>query len=1252
MFRLTFIMSGFDSAYKLKEATIFIKKHYKENIDIEFIDSYKIDNSMEEYNTSIEKLRESNMIFIAMHGGVTYFKSLEKIMKKFEGKKKFFIYSGVEDENIVLLKKSGISPKQYETILSYYSIGGNENLKNMILYLASSFGDKKFSYNNPKILSWEGIYYPNKIIKDYTSYIENIKKSEKPVIAILFYSKYFRENNTRHIDNFIEEIENLGGAPLAIYTASAPDLANECRGIKWVIDNILMRDGSPQVDAIINTMAHAQSILGDPGDGTRAVEKSIFEGINVPVLQAMPTYQSLESWENSIKGIDMMALTSSVYDPEFDGQIITVATAYNDIVADEIGERYVFKPIKERINKVCRLALNWAKLRKIKNKDKKVAIIFHNMPPRNDMIGCAFGLDTPHSVYKIINALKEDGIYTEYDFQDGDEIINKIIQGVSNDTRWLTAEKAMEKSVDIISGDTYRQWFSKLSNAVREKMIEDWETPPGDLMVFEDKMPVPGIINGNIFIGVQPQRGYEEKAEEVYHSTDIVPPHQYIAYYKWLKNTFKADVIIHVGTHGTLEWLPGKEIGLSQNCYPDIAIDDIPHLYPYIINVPGEGAQAKRRSYAVILDHLIPSLMQSGTYDEMETLDELLKQYYHGKNGDSGKLIYIQEQIVELVLKNNYHLDLNFSEKDINDNFEIFAEKLHGWIEEIKCSLIKDGLHIFGMVPEGERFENLVFALLRLSNGEAPSLIESICRAKGLDYRDLKDNPYKVNNNNSITNLMILDEVDEIGRNIIRKFHSLDYKLESIKEIIEEYFHTKDNKKTEDIYKTLKFVSEVINPKLKGTVDEIKYIVEGVRGNFVPPGGSGCPTRGRVSILPTGRNFYTIDPAAVPTKAAWKVGKQLGDNIIDRYLKDEGKYPENIVMVIYSGETIKTCGDDIAEALYLMGIKPKWLESTDKVIGLEVIPLEELKRPRIDVTLRITGLFRDTFPNIIELVEEAVNMASSLDEDESENYIKRNILNEIKNLIDSGFSVEQAEEEAGMRIFGCPPGTYGAGVGILINSKNWEDVNDLGDVYTLWGGHAYGKNFHGKKVKEVFSRRLASAEVTVKNESSVEIDMLDSDDFYNYHGGLIAAVKSNSGKSPRAYCGNSSDPARTKIKDVNEETARIIRSRILNPKWFEGLKKHGYKGAQEISAMVDIVFGWDATADVVEDWMYEKISETYLFNEERREWIKNANSWAIHSMTERLLEANQRGMWSAKDETIEKLKEIYLSIEGDIEDHI
>ncbi|MBU5592670.1 cobaltochelatase subunit CobN [Clostridium sp. MSJ-4] len=1250
MFKITFIMSGFDSSYGLKKVNKNIKEHYKEDIYLDFMKCSEVDKGEEGLNECRRKIGESDFVFISLHGGVTHFKSLEKLMEEFNDKKKFFIHSKVDGEDEVLLKKSGISKFQYNEILSYYLMNGYENLKNMIFYLANNFGGKNLALNEQKIPTWEGIYYLGKNIHDYEGYIEKIKKENKPIVAILFYTQYFRENNTRHIDKFIEEIESLGGSPLAIYTASAPDLSIGRKGLNWVIDNMLMKNGVSQVDAIINTMAHTQSILSNPGDGTKVISNSIFEKIGVPVFQAMNTYQSLESWQKSLRGIDMMSLTSSVYATEFDGQIITVTTAYSEMLVDEIGEKYIFKPIPERVNKVCRLALNWAKLRHIENKDKKVAILFHNMPPRNDMIGCAFGLDTPQSVFNMVNALKKEGVYTEYDFKHGDEIINRIIDAVSNDSRWLTAERALEKSVDIIEGKLYRQWFSELSDMVQNKMIKDWGESPGEFMVFDDKFPVPGIINGNVFIGLQPSRGYEDKAEEVYHSTDIAPPHQYIAFYKWIKKVFKADVVVHVGTHGTLEWLPGKEIGLSENCYPDINIDDMPHLYPYIINIIGEGIQAKRRSYAVILDHLIPSLMQSGTYDDMEDIDELIKQYYHAKQGDTGKLIHIQKEIIELVIKNNYQEDLKTNLKDIEENFEEFMEELHGWIEEIKNSLVKDGLHVFGNIPQGERYENLVCALLRLQNGKVLSLIEGTCIAQGLDYNYIQNNGYEKGEDGK-TNLMILDSIEEKSRELIRKFHKANYKEEAIKDIINEYFEHEDN--TEELMNTLSFASKVVTNKLNNTTDEIKYFIEGVKGNFVPPGGGGSPTRGKVSILPTGRNFYSIDPTAVPTKASWQVGKQLGEKLLQRYLKEEGKYPETVVLVVYAGETMKTCGDDIAEALYLMGIKPKWLESTDKVIGLEVIPLEELKRPRIDVTLRITGLFRDTFPNIIELIEEGVNIASALEGESAEdNYIRKNIFKEVKELVGNGMSFEEAEEQASMRIFGCPPGTYGAGVSNLINSKNWKDINDLGDVYALWGGHAYGSKLHGKKVKEVFQRRLKEAQVTVKNESSMEIDMLDSDDFYNYHGGLIAAIRANSGKAPRSYSGNSSDPERTKIKDINEETARIMRSRILNPKWFEGLKKHGYKGAQEISKMVDIAFGWDATSQVIEDWMYEKISETYLFHDEKREWIKSVNPWAVHSMVERLLEAHQRGMWNAKKESVDKLRQLYLDIEGDIEEHV
>ncbi|WP_303863939.1 cobaltochelatase subunit CobN [Alkalibaculum bacchi] len=1250
MFKITWILSPMDSSYSLREARELTKEEAGDQIMVHFIDSYKMDTDLEEYQRSYEYLENADFIGILIHGGLTQFNSFEEIMNQYGGKKKFFIYSGFEDENRAMLKHSKIFPEEYSEIVKYIRGGSTNNCINLYKYLSSKYGDKKHSYDPPEALSWEGIYYPKKDFNTCVTEIAHKRKAGTPIIGVLFYSKYAHERNTEHIDALITEVEKRGAYPFVIYTASAPEPCVGCKGFKWVMDNLLMINGNCQVDAIINVLGYSQSIMASAGDGRKMIQNSIFEALDIPVMQGVVTYQTYEDWKTNLRGVDGMSFTSSIYYPEFDGQITTTTFAYSEYVKDHIGNRTVHKPILSQVSQICRLAINWAKLRIVDNKDKKVAILFHNMPPRNDMIGCAFGLDTPQSVYLMVEALKKAGVKTEYSFEGGDEIIQRIINAVTIDTRWLSADQAIERSVDTIAGEEYRDWFSKLDNKVQEELIRDWGNPPGEYMVHNDTLPLPGIINGNIFIGLQPPRGYEEKAEEVYHNTDIVPPHQYISYYKWIRNAFKADVIFHVGTHGTLEWLPGKEIGLSKACYPYVTIDDIPHLYPYSITVLGEGIQAKRRSHAVILDHLIPSMMLSGTYDDMEELDELLKQHYQAKQGDQGKIQVLKEKIIELALENNYDKDLNIHKKEMEEDFQGFIKILHSWLESIKNTLIKDGLHIFGRMPTEERLENMICALLRLSNGEIPSLLEAVSTLYGYDYKYIVEQEHKVNSTGK-TNLMIVDELEEFSRKIIHMYIESKLDINATIQYVKESIGCEETN-IQQLLLILDFICQEVMPKLKDTEDEIKNMVKGIEGRFVPPGKGGSPTRGNVDILPTGRNFYSIDPRAVPTRASWEVGKQLGDQLIERYLKEEGMVPQSVVIVIYAGETMKTSGDDVAEVLYLMGIKPKWVDNTDIVMGLEVIPLEELKRPRIDVTLRISGLFRDTFPNLIEMIEEAVNKVAALDESGEDNYLKRNIDLEVQELLKEGASLKVAQEESKLRIFSDPPGTYGAGVDMLIESKNWKDYTDLGNNYVFWGGHAYGKNVHGKRVTEVFSKRMSRAEITIKNESSMEIDMLESDDFYNYHGGLIAAVRTKSGKKPKSYCGDSSDPARVKLNDVGEQSAKIMRARILNPKWFDGLTKHGYKGAQEISGMVNFVFGWDATSDIIEDWMYEKISENYLFNDERREWIKSVNPWAVHNMVERLLEANQRGMWNAKEESLEKLHGLYLSIEGDIEEYI
>lgn len=1248
MFKIVFITSKFDNIYSINKVSHSLLDEYPNKFDFKYYKISEIDNSSQKYEELKDDIGGSNLVCIMLHGGVSTFKKFLKLKEEFNQRIPFFIHSTIEDENREFISKSGLSLLVQDKLSKYYSLGGEKNYRNMILYAANSLVKTDYEVDDYEFPRWEGIYdyeISDCISKEEEkSYLDKLL-DRKNVIALMVHGKEWKTKKIKVINKFVEEIRKEGGEPLVVFTNSVPNPEIKSKGTRWVIDNYFKRNGKVIPSSIINLIAYSQSIFDQPGDGMAMVDKSIFEDLNIPVIQAMNTYQDRETWENDIRGLDAMSLTSNVYYPEFDGQIISVTCCTHETIIDEFGENSIFLPIDERINKIVRMAMGWSRLANKENKDKKVAIILHNMPPRNDMIGCAFGLDTPNSVYNMVETFSEMGIITAYKFENGDDIIQRIIKTVSNDQKWLSAEKVLERSIDTIEKEKYSKWFTNLDLKIKNKIISQWGAPPGEFMVYNELLPVPGILNGNIFIGLQPARGMMERAEELYHNTDFVIPHQYYSFYKWIKEEFKADVIYHVGTHGTLEWLPGKEIGLCNSSCPDFNIDDIPHLYDYSINVTGEGLQAKRRSYAALISYMIPALTLAGEYEDIEEMDELIKQYYQAENARDPKIEEIKENILERVFKYNYNLDMNLDKETIRNNYKDFINKLHSYIEELKSSTIKDGLHILGEAAAGDRCATLIQALLRIDSCGILAADKAVAKALGYDIDELIDNPCVVRDGKS--NLMLLDDIRNICTDIIKEIISSEKSLE--KDIFKNEYANYGVKEKKYLNILRKNILEIVLPKINQTEREKLNTKIGAEGKFIIPGQSGCPTRGNIDILPTGTNFYSIDPNKIPSRAAWKVGKKLANELIERYLSDEGELPKNIAMIIYSGETMKTNGDDIAEALYLMGVRPIWLNEGNRVIGLEAIPYEELKRPRIDVTLRITGLFRDTFPILIRLLEEAVNLVSQLDESEENNYIKKNINEDIAKLLEDGYSLEESEKLSKMRVFGCPPGTYGAGVGVLIYSKQWNSAEDLGRAYVNWSSYAYGSDYHGTKAENMFMQRMKKAEVTVKNESSVEIDMLESDDYFVYHGGLVAAIKYASGESPKSYSGNTSDPERVKIKNIKEETARIMRSRILNPKWFEGLKRHGYKGAQEVSGAVDIFFGWDATAEVAEDWMYDRISETYIENVENRKWLAEHNPHAVLNISERLLEANQRNMWKASQEKLEILRNIYLNIEGDVE---
>jgi cobaltochelatase CobN len=1191
--------------------------------------------SMDEF---VEFARTSHVVIVHLMGDLPQYDQLLASLQS--AGVPFLVASSIFERNEELIDLSTVDPEDYRTIVSYLNYGGKKNFENLVLHVINRFTGASFEVGAPKQPQWEGIYHPdfdhNPTLEEY---MEERFLTDQPTVGVWFHQSHWLSGDISFVDSIIREVERRGANVLPVFFSGTKDETMGIKGLEWVVDNYFMKESRPLVDAVISALSFSLS--------SSSASDVVLKKLNVPIIKAILTCNSLEEWRTSAQGLCTMDLPSSVAMPEFDGILITVPVAAMDLSeTDPFNATTLvkFEPIPERVEKLVSLGLNWAKLNRVPNEEKKVAIIFHNYPPGNDTIGHAFGLDSSVSVLNILRDMKETGYQLDYLPEKGQELIEIIIKGLTNDRRWASSEELAERAVAKISREQYANWFSQLPADVREKMQKDWGKPPGKLFNYKGALLVPGIINGNVFIGLQPPRGFLENPASIYHSPDLSMPHHYYGYYRWIRDVFKANVVLHIGTHGTLEWLPGKSVGLSNSCFPDITISDLPNIYPYVITNPGEGTPAKRRSYCCIIEYLVPVMHNADAYEEMAKLEVLLKDYYHAQTSDRGKLPIMQKQIWEVVSQAKLDQDLEVTQERAFADFDHFLEKLHAYLNEVADMQIRDGLHILGEPPTDSRLEEFLVTLTRLNNGDVPSLRQSIAELKGYDYEDLIANRGRLNPDGR-TNGDVIKELNDASLEMIKRFNGAGFHEQSIADIA----HAVLGKCSSDLQRCLTYVGNFVAPALAATTDELTYTVAACEGDYVPPGPSGSVTRGMADILPTGRNFYSVDPRAVPSQASWRVGVALGDALLDRYLEEEGKYPESIGIVIWATDAMKTKGDDIAEILYLMGVKPVWEETSGRVTAVEVIPLETLKRPRIDVTIRMSGLFRDTFPNIVNLIDEAVELVASLKEHHEQNYIAKHVENEVGARVAQGVDLEKAREEACYRVFGDRPGAYGCGVSDAIDSKNWRSQKDLSNIYVTWGCYAYGRKNFGVSVPEQFKLRLSKINVTVKNQDSREYDILDGDDWYEAHGGLIAAVKTISGEAPRSYCGDSSDPKRVKVRSTAEETNYVFRSRLLNPKWIQSLKRHGYHGASDLSRTLDFVFGWDATVEVVKDWMYEDLAEKYVLDAEMQEWLKEVNPYALQHMVERLLEAIERDMWQATEDMKKQLQKIYLTVEGLLE---
>lgn len=1114
------------------------------------------------------------------------------------------VLGGEQTPDAELMKLSTVPAGIAAEAHAYLAQGGPANLTQLHRFLSDTL-----------LLTGDGFEPP--AAQPAWGVLERPAKSDGPVIGILYYRAHQLSGNTAFVHALADEIEAAGGRALPIYCASLrtrePEMMAELGKVDALLVTVLAAGGT------------RPSEVGAGGDD-EAWDVAEMAALDVPILQALCLTSDRETWAANDDGLSPLDAGNQMAVPEFDGRLITVPFSFKELDEDGLP-RYV--PDAERASRVARIALAHARLRHTPTSERRIALMLSAYPTKHSRVGNAVGLDTPASAIELLRRMRDLGYDlgpdafpgvdpTGTDQPDGDALIHALIAAGGQDPEWLTEEQLAGNPIRVPAA-RYREWFDALPAELREGVEEHWGPAPGELYVDHGDIVLASLQSGNVIIMIQPPRGFGENPVAIYHNPDLPPSHHYLAAYRWLEEEYGAHAVVHLGKHGSLEWLPGKTAGLSASCAPDAVLGNLPLVYPFLINDPGEGAQAKRRAHATIVDHLIPPMARAESYGDMARLEQLLDEHANIAAMDPAKLPAVRQQIWTLIQAAKLDHDLGVEQRPHDAEFDDFLLHIDGWLCEVKDAQIRDGLHVLGAAPTGEARVNLVLAMLRASQmwGGKQGAVPGLRSALGLK----EDAP-----------MSEVDAVEKTARELVQAMELRGWDATAVESVAPDA----------QVAKVLSFAATEIVPRLAGTTAELDAVLHALDGGYIPAGPSGSPLRGLVNVLPTGRNFYTVDPKAIPSRLAWETGQALADSLLKRYREDTGDWPRSVGLSVWGTSAMRTSGDDAAEVLALLGVQPVWDEASRRVTGIEAIPLEELGRPRIDVTIRISGFFRDAFPHVITLMDDAVRLVASLDEPAEENFVRAHVSADLAAHGDS--------RRATTRIFGSKPGAYGAGLLPLMDSGNWRDDKDLAEVYAVWGGFAYGRDLDGRPAREDMESSYQRIVVAAKNTDTREHDIADSDDYFQYHGGMIATVRALTGSAPASYVGDSTSPDAVRTRTLGEETARVFRARVVNPRWLAAMRRHGYKGAFELAATVDYLFGFDATAGVVGDWMYEKLTESYVLDEVNQEFLRQANPWALRGIVERLTEAADRGLWEEPDpDLLAQMREVYLSLEGDLE---
>ena len=1153
--------------------------------------------------------RHARVVIARILGGAAYWRyGVERLVAiAREGGLALALLPGDDRPDPELAALSTVSAAEHGRLAAYFREGGVANAAGL-LAAAARLAGHAMPAPPARPLPKAGLYWPDEAQPTLTTIRARWPQAAAPV-PIVFYRALLQAGHLAPVAALVAALARRGLGALPIFVASLKDADSAA-----LIQETLAA-APPAV--ILNATAFAVAAPERAAAGP-------FAAADCPVLQVIFAGVGEDAWAAGTRGLGQSDIAMNIALPEVDGRIITRAVSFKApprrdpaTDADVVG----YAPRADRVALVADLAGAWARLRATPKAERRIALVLANYPNRDGRIGNGVGLDTPASAIGVLQALAAAG-YTVADIPaDGDALIRALQAGPTNDLAALAGRTPRE----ALPLADYARAFAALPAPACARITERWGAPAADPFVRCGRFLVPALRLGNVALLVQPARGYNIEPERSYHDPDLPPPHGYLAAYFWLRANFGAHAVIHLGKHGNLEWLPGKAVALAADCFPEVALGPLPNLYPFIVNDPGEGTQAKRRAGAVIIDHLTPPMTRAGTYGPLAALEQAIDEYYQASALDARRLRPLATRILELARATGLDRDCGIPQ---GATVAAALPKLDGYLCELKESQIRGGLHIFGASPEGARCDDLLVALLRLPRGRGENGDASLTRALAADLglgagfdpldADLAA-PWQ-----GPRPAPLADAAPwRTAGDTVERLEALARSL-----VAGERPAAAAWTRTQAVLATL---DRCVRPAVAASgAAEIAGLLTGLDGRFVEPGPSGAPTRGRLDVLPTGRNFYSVDARGLPTPVAWQLGWASATRLLERHAQEHGAWPRAIALSAWGTATMRTGGDDIAQALALLGVRPTWEPGSGRVGGFEVLPASVLGRPRVDVTLRVSGFFRDAFPALIDLVDSAVRAVAALAEPEADNPLAANVRRETAELAAAGHAPATAARLAGARVFGAKPGSYGAGLQALIDTGGWQTDADLAAAYVAWGGFAYTGGAEGEAAMAPFRRRLGAVDAVVHNQDNREHDLLDSDDYYQFEGGLAAAVRVASGKQPAIYHNDHARPFSPKIRTLAEEIGRVVHARAANPKWIRAMMTHGYKGAFEIAATVDYLFAFAATARVVGDHHFDALYDTYLMDGEVRAFMAAANPAALAEMAAKFLEAQERGLWRSR----------------------